>query len=302
MTTRPDLRVVGDDITVKALQALRMMRLDYGLPKLGKPCVAYVLDGNLGAAIHKAAFIIALECRDLGCDEKEAIRILTRWAPRVEFRQSRIPGIVRSAYATVPGGAWKYHAAGVTKRPGSHAHEVLAGTCETLGCPANCPAFEKAHRGPGGEGVEQFELLGWPGYLKRKRHGVAIDVYRALCEFEGIHGFAHGSQLRISYRVIAKITGRSDASSVGDNLDRLLDHGLLAEFVRGSGSGPHAHDRQASIVSRCVPVPPVPIAAIKTGGVPPPKIGGSTPPEIGGGTPSHIGGLPEITASPDEQA
>jgi hypothetical protein len=96
--------------------------------------------------------------------------------------------------------------------------------------------------------------------LRRRRRAAAVDVYRGLCLLETDRGFAAGAPLLLSYQLLAERTGRCH-QHIGDNLCELYTCGLLTEFERGSGSGPHARDRRASKVRRKVPIPPPPADA-----------------------------------------
>ena len=291
---RPSLAVVRSETQLRALEALRQMRDDYGLAKLMKPCVAFVLDGNGGGDRHEQAFIVAIEMRALGLSEKETERVLVKWAKTIGYRERDACRAIRNAYAKTPGGKFRYHAPGLVKREGTRAARVLAPTCADVGCPSNCPQFSGVAQGPRGETFERFEGLRWPEALKRTRHGAAVDIYRAICELEDGRGFAPGAKLLTSTKQLATIAGR-DRRHVLTNL-RTLYHRGLCSFTPGSGSGPHARDRQPSEVVRTVPIPSPPARLLqpqsKTGGVPPSEIGGVRPPGIGGASPSDIGGAP----------
>jgi hypothetical protein len=280
----------------RILTALPAVRDEYGLPRLRKPCIAAVLDGNLaGADRHKAAFIIAIECRDLGLTEKEAERVLTRWATKIGYRPREAHRTIRGAYERRPGGEWKYHPAGLKKPVGSHAHHVLAHHCADVGCPASCPRYQGVRQGPRGDSYRHFERLRWPQVLKRARRGAAVDTYRAICDLEDEIGVAPGKPLLTSSACLAELSGR-DRSHVMENLRILYaHHGLLAIFERGSGSGPNAHDRRPTRISRAVPIPTPPEHLLapqyRTGRERPPQIEGERPTEIKGERP-HIGGAP----------
>jgi hypothetical protein len=135
------------EVQIRALESLHLVANEYGLAKLKKPCIAYVLDGNGGgAARHEEAFVIALECRALELTERETERVLTRWARKIGYRPRDACRAIRNAYAKVPGGGWRYYPPGLRKRQGTVAERVLAAICSDIGCPANCPAFRAAAR------------------------------------------------------------------------------------------------------------------------------------------------------------
>ena len=223
-----------------------------------KPCVAVVLDGNLGGADrHEAAFVVAIECRALGLDEAATADVLAAWARKIGYRERDATRAIRNAFAKDSRGRWQYHPPGLTKRPGTTFGRVLAPTCADVGCPQNCGPLADVYRGPQSETFEKFKRLGRPTFLRRKRLDAAVDFYGALCELEAMRGIAPGGPVRASYAQLGKAAERHPTKA-GKNLDRLLVLGLLAEFEHGSGSGPYARDRSASLVRRAVPIPEPP--------------------------------------------
>jgi hypothetical protein len=275
------------------LEAVRHVAAEYGIPSPQlKPCVALLLDGNLTGDRHKAAFVIAIECRRIGFDEERTARVLRRWAKKIGYPQRAACRAILNAFAR-EGEGWRYHPPGLAKKPGTIYAELLVPTCELIGCPANCAPLSGIYRGPRSEGFARFEQLGWPGYLRRSRRASDVDWYRAICEVERERGIAPGGLLFVSYKQLARIAGR-DHSKSGQGMHRLASDGLLREFLPGGGSGPHARDRRASRVARLVPIPPLPMAAITTGGERPPQIGGERPlKDLGGERQPDIGGAPE---------
>ena len=280
------------DGTLRALEAVPLVAAEYGLPasKL-KPCIAVVLDGNIGGASrHRCAFTLAME---LLCNVKltpeQTARVLKRWCRKVGYSE-------RSALRAIPSAqSGKYRPPGLRKSP-LYA-EVLQATCDEVGCPALCTPFASVYQGPKGETWSKFERLGWGRYLIRHRHAAARDYYRALCLLEQERGLACGARLIASYRQIADRAER-DYSHVGQNLDVLVAFGLVL-FEPGSGSGPRARDRRASIVSRVMPIPPRPRnqprikGAIKKGRLPTPDIGSTAPQRNRQGTRRSGGGVVE---------
>jgi len=285
---------------IPALEATVLVAAEYGLRTADlKPCVALLLDGNLGGAErHKAAFIIAVECRRMGLEANACARVLRAWSRKIGYRERDAQRAVESAFRRKPNGDWLYPAPGLNKKPGT-SYAILAPTCETVGCPANCPPFLKLRQGPKAETMQRFEQLGWPEELRRIRRAAAADVYRAICLIERQHGLSPGSPLFASYKKVAEFSGR-DHSGIGRLLDVLWRISLLSVFERGSGSGPYARDRHASRIARMVPIPAPSsalLAAIKTGCGPQPQIGGGPQPkDIGGGPQPDIGGLGEEVA------
>jgi hypothetical protein len=118
--TRPQLVVVRSELQLRALEAVRVVAAEYELVAANlKPCVAFLLDGNIGGASrHDAAFVIAIESRRLGLSEKETERVLVRWAKKIGYGQRQACGGIRNAYAKTPNGHWRYHPPGVQKKPG----------------------------------------------------------------------------------------------------------------------------------------------------------------------------------------
>jgi hypothetical protein len=269
---RPQLAVVRPEIQIRALEAVRLVADEYGFPTgILKPCIAFLLDGNIGdAARHEAAFVIAIECRRLGLSDDETKHILIRWAKKIGYNQRQACGPIRNAYLKNERGTWKYHPPGIQKKQGSGYERVLSEICAEVGCPANCAPFAHLNRGPRGQGFEQFERLGWPRVLRKQRHAAAIDYYRAVCQLERQRGLAAGAPQLTSYRQLAELAGH-DYRHAGDNLRVLYTRGLLTSFERGSGSGPKAGNRLPTRVTRAVPIPGIPpryTAAITTGGGP----------------------------------
>jgi hypothetical protein len=265
------------EVELRALQAVCAVADEYGIATADlKPCVALVLDGNIGGADrHEAAFVLAMEFRRLTFDEDTTRRLMTHWGAKVDYRYADVRRAIQSAQRKMPDGSWRYHPPGVVKNPHSPYGRVLSATCAAVGCPANCLPFRQLHRGPGGEGFDRFEHLGWPEFFKKARQDAAIDWYRAVCDVERRRGFVAGSPLLTSYKDLANLSGRGHRHA-GENLERLLDLGLLAVFERGSGSGPRAKDRKPSRIQRRVPVPPPPvrsIRAIQAGARKAPRIG-----------------------------
>ncbi len=213
-------------------------------------------------------------------DEADTERVLQRWATRVGYREHDAVRAIRAAFAKTPQGTWRYHPPGLVKKPGTKAGMVLAPICADVDCPANCPPLATVYRGLKGETFARFEQLGWPLVLRRSRRAALADWYRAICELERERNFAPGAPLFVTYRQLAERAGRNYRHA-GRYMQHLLDAGLLAEFLRGSGDGPHARNRVASHVRRRVPIPTPQgshlSTAITTGGDPPPHIGGLRP-------------------------
>ncbi|MEP6978003.1 MAG: hypothetical protein ABI948_08110 [Thermoleophilia bacterium] len=294
---------VGRDL--HALEAVRLVAAEYGIEAARlKPCVALVLDGNLGGADrHEAAFVLAIECRAFGFDEARTAGILAAWAKKIGYRTRDAQRAIRSAFGKDSAGRWRYHPPGLTKKPGTVYERVLAATCADVGCPAKCAPLAAVHQGPKAETFARFDRLGWPKFLRRQRRESTLDVYRALCELEHERGIAPGGPIRASYKQLAKLTGR-DHSKIGKNLDRLQALGL-AGFERGSGSGPHARDRSASLIHRTVPIPDPPAlsTAIKYRWPAATHIGGLRNLDIGGRrAASQNGDDPETLFDTDDSA
>lgn len=293
---RRNLSVIRSETQLRALGAVRQVADEYGLPAAAlKPCVAFVLDGNIGGSQrHEAAFVIAIECRRLHLSERETGDILARWAKKIGYSERDARRPIANAYAKLPDGKhFKYHPPGIEKPPGRVYDRVLGATCRDVGCPANCAPYQGLPRGPRGEDLDRFDRLGWPLFLRKERHAAACDYYRAVYLVERRHGFAAGTTLLTSYAELSALAGR-DKRHAGENLRILYTRGLLSIFERGAGSGPKARDRRPSRIARAVPIPNVPArrrGAITTGSAPQPEIGGDTQPEIGGEPPPHIGGL-----------
>jgi hypothetical protein len=242
---------------IEALEAVRLYGERYGVPSGAlKSCIAYLLDGNLGAAArHDAAFCIAIELRRVGLDDEAARRVLRDWAWRIGYAKRAAERGVTSAYSRKPSGQFRYRPPGIHKRGPVYAM-VLSPLCAAIGCPANCLPFAAQYRGPQNEGLERFVELGWPRYLRRRRWRASADVYEALCELESRRGFAAGAPMFTHYRQLAAIA-LVNPRTVGRALTILACLGVVI-FQAGSGSGPNARDRVASRVQRIVPIPECP--------------------------------------------
>jgi hypothetical protein len=259
---------------VAALESLVRARREYTPLPVDKPCIGVLLDGYLGDERHKAAFLLALEWRRLGVNQRDATRALKRWAKTIDYNAPRAAEkAVRSAYAKLPNGQWRYHPPGLKKK--GISGYLLQPTCESVGCPQNCPAFSGVY-GAGPEDYARFCRLGWPEFLRGKRRYAAIEVYQAVCRIEQDRNFRSGAELRVTHHQLAEAAA-VDRKTVSRCLLLLAGEYSLITYEAGSGSGPNSKDRQASKVKRLLPVPSPPIAAITTGGVTPTYIGGITP-------------------------
>jgi hypothetical protein len=285
--------VTSSEMQLRALEAVRHVADDYGLAAASvKPCVAFLLDGNIGGAgRHEAAFTIAIDCRRMGLNEAETGHVLMGWAKKIGYSLHEARRATRSAYQkTADGKHWRYYPPGVNKRPGSRYERVLGDICSDVGCPANCAPFMNLQRGPRGQDLARFEQLGWPLVLRKQRRAAAVDYYRAICLLERQRGFAAGAILLTSWGQLAELAGHNRRHA-GENLRVLFSRGLLSVYEPGSGSGPNARDRRPSQVARAIPIPGIAAryrTAITTGGDSPLGIEAASTPEIGGASPPHI--------------
>ena len=222
-----------------------------------KPCVGYLLDGNYTCSTREAAFTLAMEFRGLGKTESEINTLLTPWATLIGYRHRELERTVRSAFRKTSDGAFKYHPPGLRKKPGTTYANALLGVCEAVGCPQNCSAFVGKYVGDHSQSYQRFVQLNWPTQLRRWRFGRAADVYRAITVRERTLGIAPGSELRVTYKQLAALADGAHYTTVGRALPQLEALGLI-EYTPGSGSGPHARDREASRVKRVIPIPSPP--------------------------------------------
>jgi hypothetical protein len=208
---------------VAVLESVRTVARDFGIPTAElKPCIAFLLDGNIGGASrHKAAFVLAIDLRRLGWNEEQVGKALRRWARSIGYRGT--DRAIRSAFKRDSRGNFCYRPPGLTKTSPTYA-EVLKPLCDEIGCPANCPAFSGVYQGLRSETFERFDRLGWPVYLKKKRQATLVDVYQAICRIERERDLASGGQVITTYRQIAAHAGR-DFSNIGKNLTALYDWG-----------------------------------------------------------------------------
>lgn len=222
--------------------------------ELMKPCIAALLEGQFGdGGRHQWAFVLAMELRgnhELG--EREVEMRLRQWASRWEIPQRYVNDAIKSAFKKDKG-LFKYKPPGLLK--GTTYRQVLQPTCDTVGCPANCPAFSKKYAGLPTETFEKFERMGWPAWLKRQRFRTAIDVYQGICLRERQLALTNGVDLFINYRQIADLGGCS-AGSVRSSLEVLAGLGLI-EFKTGEKRS-QGFKGKATEVKRVIPIPPVP--------------------------------------------
>ena len=246
MSERPKLVIVPGDARSAHLKLSRAVRDEYGLPTLGKPCVAYALDGNLGAAArHKAAFVIAIECRALGLTRTRPAMCSANGHARSDTRSGSRMSVL---FATLRKD--RRAAAGATTPPESSRSrartpfEVLGPVCAELGCPANCPAY--AGRPPAAyadKGSNSSTGSAGPIGSAVAATTVPIDVYRALCDSSTNADSPPGHPSSQATRNSANSPGRSRTPRRQQPSPPRPVNGLLAEYEPGSGSGPHAHDR-----------------------------------------------------------
>lgn len=83
-----------------ALEAVRSVAAEYGIPTgQVKPCIAYLLDGNLPAAgRHEVAFTIAIELRRLDWSEDKVGEALAHWAQKIGYRVSDTRSALKGAF------------------------------------------------------------------------------------------------------------------------------------------------------------------------------------------------------------
>src|SRR4051794_21970145 len=110
MTVIPLHRYPANERQEAILATVREVAAEYGLDTtMLKPCIAFLLDGNIGGAgRHEAAFIIAIECRRIGLSETETQRVLTRWSPKIGYRTRAALRAITGAFRKNPGGSYKY--------------------------------------------------------------------------------------------------------------------------------------------------------------------------------------------------
>lgn len=266
-------------LDLRALEAVKPLAAEYGLePSRLKPCIAVLLAGDIGhCEPHNAAFTVAIELRALGLDEKAVESAMVRWAHSVRWRPREAQRTAHAVFRRNTDGSWRWRSPGLRKTTPTY-RETLVPICEAVGCPHHCPPFNGKYQGDRCQDFKRFRQLGWPKVL---RTTATVETYKAICDREKELGLAPGSELRTSYRQLGQIGGH-DHKTIGRCLKRLRQVGLV-EFTEGSGSGPQAKDRTASVVKRVVPIPPPPSARthppIGTGGERPPDIGGQRPPK-----------------------
>ncbi len=220
-STRTGLVPAVSDV-VAVLESVRRVARSYGISgSVLKPCVAFLLDGNLGATgRHEAAFAIAADLRGSELERSEIEGVLTRWAMRLGYRVRDCQRAVNSAFAKNADGTFRYHAPGLAKRRGTKYHAVLAPVCDAVGCPANCPPFRDLYVGPREEDADRFDDLGWPKWPLRHRWRAASGVYIALCPLERFRSLRCGALLRTSYRQLSTFAA-ANPRTVGRELYRL---------------------------------------------------------------------------------
>lgn len=248
------------------LEAVRHVATQFALAEHDvKPCVAALLDGNLGGASrHEAAFTLAIECRRMGLT-KEATRVLLhRWAAAIGYSRRSVERPIESAFRRNPNGEYKYHPPGLHMPEGGVYARVLGPFCLDVDCPRHCAPFTK-RRGADfrDEGFTRFRALGWPQYLRSRRYLAAVETYRAICWREEQIEWPPGSAFHVTHEQLADRSG-GNRRSVARHLVELGEIGLI---TYDAGSGEKGKKRRASTVRRVVPVPPAPpIPAIRDRG------------------------------------
>src|SRR5205823_3351955 len=103
---------------VPILEAVPHVAAEYGFNSGDlKPCIACILDGNLGgAARHDACFVVAMECRRLDQDEAHIRKVLRRLARKIGYSEQQALRAVKSALAKTSDGEYKYHPPGLKKK------------------------------------------------------------------------------------------------------------------------------------------------------------------------------------------
>jgi hypothetical protein len=261
---------------VRLLEAVSRVQREYGLAQPPKTCVAVLLDGNTGAASrHDAAFVIAIECRRAGIDERTTGRVLARWAKKIAYSGRAADRAVHAAFKRTPKGEYQYHAPGLLNKVGGKYRQVLGDICREVGCPQNCIPSKALYLGPASETHDRFKQLGWPRWLRRQRHAAAAEIYEAITILERRHRLAPGAKLYLAFSQLEEISGRS-RSHMNENLQLLEELDLITDLVVGSGSGNYAKDRKPTQLRRVVPIPRAPRAkraAITSGAHAEPHIG-----------------------------
>lgn len=245
------------------MEAVNPMSRKLGVASL-PPCVAYHLDGNElhDARRHAIAFSLAMALREpLVADRARMEQAVAMWANSIGYPTTKSAKAVTSALRRTAKGDWQWYAPGLKKKTGSLYAEALGPICASVGCPANCPPYANSYSGPSTETYDRFVQRGWSSQLRRERFYVADEVYKAICVIERRLKFAPGSRLYTTYDKLALIAG-CHKTTVGRALLKLAALGVI-EFEPGSGSGPHARDRRASVIRRVVPIPPTPPQAYR---------------------------------------
>jgi hypothetical protein len=240
---------VTADLDMLALEAVRPVAAEYGIGTADlKPCVALVLDGNIGgSARHECAFVIAMELRRLGWPPAKIEAALTRWARKIGYSEHEARRAIRGAF-----GPRGYYPPGLTKRLGTSYERVLAPTCAHVGCPQNCPPFRGRVRSVRREGVETFRRLGWPAVLRRRRQNAALATYEAICSLELLNGVQRNEPLLTSYRQLARMIETPHWSTARRGLVTLDRHGLLT-YKPGKARTPADPSREPSRIWRIAP-------------------------------------------------
>lgn len=259
-------------VDVAALESIGLVRDLYQV-RVDKPCVAWLLAGNPPTASRwKVAFTLAADLRGGGVDQPTVERVIRKWALRIGWSPREAHRAVAGAFRTKPNGEFVYHPPGITKKPGTHHHEVLNDLCAAIGCPNQCPAFAGTRRGQRAETYQRFVALGWPERLGRLRYRLAAETYRAICTREAELGFAPGAPLHTSHEQLARL-GQLDRKTVARHLHALALLGLI-HYQPGCGE---KNQRRASKIQRVTPIPAtghaLPIPPIRTGDTTPPDIG-----------------------------
>lgn len=217
---------------LKQLEDFERTASRYRLPQHVKPCILRLLDGNEPLQTlenWKVPCIIACELRRVGHTRSQVEKRLERWQ---KARPSEVQSAVRAAF--------------------EKEYEFGCPTLEALGICLyktryDCPWFAQIPRkNEATYNQRDFYRYGWPRTLKCSEQ----CIYFALREIEKKRGMPSGTQLFVSERQMAEVTGLC-RKTARTGLRALKQKGLI-EFKSGQR---HKHYGIAGEIRRIIPIP-----------------------------------------------
>ncbi len=226
----------SDEILSRAGQAAN----GYASHRIGtniRPCVAAMLaDNTLSKHTYpgrdECAFAIACEFAKAGFSERTILNHLESWNSALPMPMSQDNLEKKAAGAIRKRGKYFY----------SCNHSALSHFC--IGEQCQFMPRSKSSWKPYDERL--FFRYGWP----RRLNLGSRFLYLCIIELEHLYGFAAGSSLYVSFRLMNQVSGMSKAT-VSTSLEELQNTGLIT-FLPGRKGG---NSKTATEIVRTIPIP-----------------------------------------------